>query len=505
MFWQFNLKLLLMYTTEHLIQDCVGAFIENKPYSINRSTLISDRQYCEIWTCIIQWSEKQIKRKNSFIIPHFGLIQYTNDENQRWKFYIQSRYLIEHNSKLAQNTNINYITKDELYNSAAIKCCISSLSKYSSSSSLSESQLIVGLKHIFNKLFQQIGGCTLDLKILINFGWGYLSCCDGIIDFIFTLNESLIINQSIPKRLKNIANKYLESNVKIINSSKNSCEYAIIAKQIENYKTHHELLVSYDCNNPLIYLSSQSQKKEELLHNKSEYPPVLSQFSRTLISTYCDHTNYETPSTKIGLFYTPTAGLYRINTTSKAIEYTNYLPFFQIKNVSNELKYKYSKSCQRYYEYLHNRMNEISVNILQNEMIGNIFSKLEPDLTLLSQEKVEEILENNLNDIQCEFECGFKQAILDYVLKNNRERIRLNILIPPHDMHEWGYALLPFSAPLSWNNKLQKVWNSMNNSSYFVNICIIQMLSLWQNYKHYRLFCVPLKLEKDIKDIKDIK
>merc|ERR1712228_268472 len=125
-------------------------------------------------------------------------------------------------AKLGKTTNITSITTNDLYNSPAIKCHISSLLKYSAS--LSESQLQVGLKHIFLKLAQQIGRSSVSIKnyedndhfdahskIIINFGWGYLLCAEGIIDFKFTMKESLIINPSIPRGLKNIPKKYLQS------------------------------------------------------------------------------------------------------------------------------------------------------------------------------------------------------------------------------------------------------------------------------------------------------
>ena len=37
-----------MYTTDHLIKDCVGQFIENQPYSINRSSLLNGMFNIEI-------------------------------------------------------------------------------------------------------------------------------------------------------------------------------------------------------------------------------------------------------------------------------------------------------------------------------------------------------------------------------------------------------------------------------------------------------------------------
>ena len=73
----------------------------------------------------------------------------------------------------------------------------------------------------------------------------------------------------------------------------------------------------------------------------------------------------------------------------------------------------------------------------------------------------------------------------------------MEIHIPPHHIHEWGYSPLPFSAPLSWGQSLQTSWNSINQCSYFVNKGILEMLSLWQNYKHFRLFFIPNTLKQD--------
>ena len=235
--------------------------------------------------CLLQWTEKQIQRKNSFIIPHFGVIKYQKDDKQnKWQFHIESSaYIIDQNAKLGKTTNIKSITTNDLYSSPAIKCHISSLLKYSSS--LSESQLQVGLKHIFLKLAEQIGrsaASTKDYnvddhfdphcKIIINFGWGYLLCLDGVIDFKFTMKESLIINPSIPRGLKNIPKKYMQSCSSLLSISSIPCnvkigtkanhnitndeEYALIHGQMKKYKKLYKLPVDNECDNPLMHLSS---------------------------------------------------------------------------------------------------------------------------------------------------------------------------------------------------------------------------------------------------------
>lgn len=247
--------------------------------------MFTDRQYCEVWTCLLQWTEKQIKRKNSFIIPHFGLIKYDDNlPKSKRKFYIISSLITQQNAKLATSSDIDLISINDLNNSSAIKCHISSLAKYSPS--LSESQLQVGLKHIFSKLFEQIGRSTIStknyhdidnfqrhLKIIINFGFGYFACSEGICDFIFQINEPLIINPSIPKGLKNIPNKYLKStssllsvtsipsNIKTINNKQDK-KQEINVNEFEIYKEKYSLPLNNDYDNPLIYLSSTDTIKK---------------------------------------------------------------------------------------------------------------------------------------------------------------------------------------------------------------------------------------------------
>jgi len=552
-----------MYTTDHLIQDCVGQFIEKQPYSINRSSLLNDRQYCEVWTSLLQWTEKQIKRGNSFIIPHLGLIQCSDPKEggPEWTCFVESQYLTQHNAKLGTRTAIASISQEALHSSPGIKCHISSLLQHSPS--LSESQIRVGLRHIFTKLAQQIERSATSiknyadidpferhLKIIINFGWGYLAVSDGVMDFLFTVEEPLIITPSIPHGLRHIPKRYLQSTASLLsvasipsgvkisdsthNDSSDGSQFSSATQQLLHYRQRYKLPVDNDHDNPLVLLASTDTIPESS-HEKSSYPPVLSEFSRTLGASYCTHTNYEAPSSKIALFYTPTASLYRINTEQKRIEYTDFLPFFQShperyyarnarKLLQYELKYRVqhaddaqaaaaesggtaleisaldldiASSCRRYHEYIQHRMPHDFIPPIGDDLIAKILAKLEPDLTLISQCRVEQILEENLKCIQSQNLVAAKQSILDYILRSSTERVRLGIAVPPHHIAEWGYSPLPFSAPLSWGQRLQDSWSSMNASSYFANRGIIEMLSLWQKYKRHRLFGTASPLPDD--------
>jgi len=267
---------------------------------------------------------------------------------------------------------------------------------------------------------------------------------------------------------------------------------------------------------------------QESVHQKIKYPAVLSEVSRTLGSTYSSHTNYESPTLKIGLFCTPTAALYRINTTTQQIEYTDYLPFFQTQPekyyarnarrlLEYELKYKtkhanddncndaeipaldleIATSCKRYHEYIHHQMPQDFIQRISDDVITKILNKLEPDLRWITQEQVEAVLDENLRTVQTENVIAVKQSILDYILKNHNERIRLDIRIPPHHVADYGHAPLPYAAPASWSGNIQQSWTAITESSYFVNRGIIELLALWQNYQHYRLFGKPAALKQD--------
>ena len=274
-----------------------------------------------------------------------------------------------------------------------------------------------------------------------------------------------------------------------------------------------------------------------LKNTKRLFPPILAEFSRTMGSTYNLSSQYQSPSSKIGQFYTPTASLYRINVLRKKIEYSNYLPFFQAdiklfnskviqKLTDYQLKHplghctdmngnpsseydeyqtsnsisstdvEISKSCQRYYHYITSDtlISESILPSLEEATIARILNKLEPDLSVLHQSEIENTLELNLENIQNDYKLAMRQAIVDYVLKNTFERQRLDIKIPPllAENKQWGRAILPVTAPLAWRSALQYAWQVINENSYFVNPCMIDILSIWQKYCQFSLFAKPV-------------
>lgn len=78
-----------------------------------------------------------------------------------------------------------------------------------------------------------------------------------------------------------------------------------------------QLPIPNDENNPLIKISSN--KLKPYTKSNQKYPPVLTEHSRTQCATVTSHNSYVTPSSKIGLFYTPTAALYIIDISAKKL------------------------------------------------------------------------------------------------------------------------------------------------------------------------------------------
>ena len=246
--------------------------------------------------------------------------------------------------KIGKTSSIRLISKTQLSKHPAIRCHLSKIVRYTT---LTDSQLQVALNHLFSKLFQKflqssnasklyleqtqshIKGfeninALLDvsrpttsasnrsnyqsigsnqhrqaqtsstlLKIIINFGWGHLTCASGVIDFAFTTNEQMIIQSSMPVALKNIPNEYITSTSSLItatlfpdimdnnnNNQKNNRNTKenenkrpeprswapssqSLVRSLEKFETSKhifQLPIANNVNNPLVYASSPSHE-----------------------------------------------------------------------------------------------------------------------------------------------------------------------------------------------------------------------------------------------------
>lgn len=91
--------------------------------------MFSERQYSEAWTALLHWTEKQIQRKNPFIIPNFGIIDYCGVQRFKnidmWRCCIRESFLT--NYRCEAGSHCTEISENEFSSTNAIKCHTSAI------------------------------------------------------------------------------------------------------------------------------------------------------------------------------------------------------------------------------------------------------------------------------------------------------------------------------------------------------------------------------------------
>jgi len=153
-----------------------------------------------------------------------------------------------------------------------------------------------------------------------------------------------------------------------------------------------------------------------------------------------------------------------------------------------------SKSLLRYMVYIDSALPNSVVAPMSELWIRNGLSLLRTrvDDGLLSEAEVEQIVRSNLEEIKAGYIRSMKMAILDYVLRNDSERKRLSIPIPPPlPRPDWGASSPIAQAPLSWRLPIQRSYRYLSRHLYTNNPAMLALQSIWSKYEHLRLIELP--------------
>ena len=161
-----------------------------------------------------------------------------------------------------------------------------------------------------------------------------------------------------------------------------------------------------------------------------------------------------------------------------------------------KLKLKVEKSLDRFDHYVREGFRPEMVSPINEEWIKNALSLLTSDVPLLADEFVEREVRAMLHSIRHDYRVSMKESILNYVLKNIRERRRLRIPIPPRSAgHEWGHTPVPLSAPRSWRRPIQEAYSYINDNLVLFNPALVELLNVWKEFESLSLFSEPPETE----------
>ena len=187
------------------------------------------------------------------------------------------------------------------------------------------------------------------------------------------------------------------------------------------------------------------------LKANSRFPPVIDPFSRTLAAPVSSQRHYLSVSHKIGTNYTPSGKGFYIDVETRIVRYKNvnetgtkldiaketdvqpaneteeYDFVMRSQNVDERRINARRVSYNRYRQYVE---NEISVDVIapiRQYWLTHIIELIPGDLHAVEKERIEQLIDTMLNEINKDYFDSVRKSILDYILKDEAEMRRLGI------------------------------------------------------------------------------
>lgn len=181
------------------------------------------------------------------------------------------------------------------------------------------------------------------------------------------------------------------------------------------------------------------------------FPPVIDPFSRTLAAPISSQRHYFSVCHRIGSNYTPTSKGFYVDLEKRMIKYKdindtgpklNIVSDLDVEPADEREEYEgimnpqirdetrisaRKSSYKRYRQYIE---DEISVDVIapiRQYWISHILELIPADLHAIEKERIEYLIDSMLNEINKDYYDSVRKSILDYILKNENEMLRLGI------------------------------------------------------------------------------
>jgi dynein heavy chain len=150
------------------------------------------------------------------------------------------------------------------------------------------------------------------------------------------------------------------------------------------------------------------------------------------------------------------------------------------------------RSALRYQYYVCDGIADDVVAPIKADWVRNALGLLCTNISLVPERRVEELVKAMLIEMKHDYRQSIKRAILDYVLRNGKERRRLKIEKPPcAELPVWGLGTAPHAPPAWWREPIQRSFRLVSTSLFSVNPAMMQVLSIWEKYKDLLLVDIP--------------
>ena len=267
-------------------------------------------------------------------------------------------------------------------------------------------------------------------------------------------------------------------------------------------------------------ISAQFKKPS---YAKIRFPPILDKFSRTLAAPICSQKYNLSVSSRIGSNYTEEAKRLYIDLETKYIKvvklkeskvnFTANPDLLQIcANLEEELavvvhnsqnpdllaKLIAKKTCyKRYHAYIQEEIGIDCVAPIKPIWITDILSLIPIDFQFLDKNFVENLIDLMLNESNKDYYDSIRKSILDYVLKDDEERLRLGIMETFDRVLDYGENVYQGLEPDdSWKDHVNNAREEINQNLVICNKATLKLMRLWKKYETMYFLFFPQKKDQ---------
>lgn len=274
----------------------------------------------------------------------------------------------------------------------------------------------------------------------------------------------------------------------------------------------------------VICYSSLASNPQELLNTKfkkpplanTKFPPVLDIFSRTQAAPMSFNKQYMPVSARIATFYSPNAKRLIIDKDTHTIKYApeeNIITLFTNINPrlpmipsgeglpilaqgKDEETLKKDYNWKRYTHYIENEISQEVIAPINQVWVHNILDLVAADWTYIEKSRVEELLDQMLNDINKDYYLSGRKSIFDYVLKDFQQMRRLGIEKNPNPPVEYGEQVFCGIEPSEeWQRSVMEARMHMSDNLCTCNPATLGLKIRWTEFENMLFVYIPARYE----------
>ena len=168
---------------------------------------------------------------------------------------------------------------------------------------------------------------------------------------------------------------------------------------------------------------------------------------------------------------------------------------FEVKVASKVILVTKTVCYERYKSYIENEISLDQVAPIRQYWITDILDLIPADFPHMKREKVEQMIDAMLTEINKFYYQSVRKSILQYVLKDKNERLRIGIMqVLDQQFEDYGQNIYQGLEPAdSWRNFVQNCKDQMKQNLVIYSKATLGLISLWQKYENMLFLQLPAK------------